>query len=884
MNTLRFLMNLKKSMVLIFLLYTGILLANRNLYDINPYNQYKKSKVLLDFNEIRANSYFNQGMDYFQDGQYTNACDQWLRTLQLVPNHAKAKFYFESVYGQFKHIATNYYKAEEAFKKKDYNTAIKYFNYIERIRPNYGKTLKYLEKAYKTDKLEIRISTLTNKVSPFTNKIMTIDKSLTLYANGYLNGKFVDKMFVYWYWNGEFSKFSDFFDIIPDTIGTFHVQVKLMKEETNYSWKSGTVEVKPGSIKTIKFFNNLKQKTFDELITSADTNISIEARGFDQKGNFVAPVPMHWKIYETTKEEKNKLIKKEDSKTLNYALTKTESQYRIVASNALYKNVIPKIKVLPGTQAYVDIEDKPQYGLSVNDKQIAIGEEISMYAIAFDKHNNYIGPVPVLWKSEKKLRWQPPFERQSSIIFKGRRASQQGSISIYDNHTNKLDSTGFLQVIPKIEKIAIVDMHTNIIKKINLFTETNHTFYAAGFTKSGLFQKFIYADWALTYENKTINSSSNLNIFDLKTSAKQGSYYLKIKDLKNHTYTTKIQVIRKLITSIKAWDSIQNKEIEHLNVVATKTQQILFYGYNKKNESVKIIKPEIESFNKVKVWYVSNKAFIESDRAGKSSLKISFLNYKNQIIKKEIPLFVHSGKLNEIQIALNGLVNQNYDISALHEFNFTLKGFDKKGNQITNYSGQWQLNYKPISYSNLINTLLTNKVSKNILSATYKSFTTSVTLYKHKKESVEEILKKPVVRTVDDLTSQIHICRVPVLVSIQKGEILYEVLMRELKMSLSFQQIAPYLNAVAHYSKIHNKNKIYPKTIVQIPYVTIDNDVRRITLETFFNEYYGFKNILYYNDKKRLIITPEDKIIILEPEFLEKGADFFPLEGKRIKK
>jgi len=877
-------MNLKKAIILIFLLFSGLIFANRNLYNINPYNQYKKSKVLLDFNEIRAKSYFNQGIDYYQNGQYTNACEEWLRTLQLVPNHAKAKYYFESVYGRFKHIATNYYKAQEALKKKEYNTAIKYFNYVERIRPSYGKTLKYLEEAYKTDKLEIRISTITNKVLPFTNKIMTIDKSLTLYANGYLNGKFVDKMFVYWYWNGELSKFSDFFDIIPDTIGTFHVEVKLMKEEENYSWKSGTVEVKPGSIKTIKFFNILKNITFKEFITSADTNISIEAQGYDQKGNFVAPVPMHWKIYETTEKEKNKLIKKEDSKILNYPLEHSTSQYRIIASNALYKSVLSKIKVLPGAQAYIDIEDKPQYGLSINDKQIAIGEKISMYAIAFDKHNNYIAPVPVHWKSEKKLRWQPPFEDQSSIVFQGKRASQQGSISIYDTQTNKLDSTGFLQVIPKIEKITIVDMHTNTIKKINLFAETNHTFYAAGFTTSGLFQKFIYADWALIYENQTINSSSNLNIFDLKTSAKPGLYYLKIKDLEGHKYTTEIHVIRKLITSIKAWDTIQNKEIEHLDVVATKTQQILFYGYNKKNERVKIIKPEIESFNKVKVWYISNKAFIESDRAGKSSLKISFINYKNQMIKKEIPLFVHPGKLNEIQIALNDLVNKNYDISALHEFNFTLKGFDKLGNQITNYSGQWQLNYKPISYSNLISTLLTNNNSQNILSAEYKSFTTSVTLYKYKKESVEEILKKPVVRTVDDLTSQIHICRVPVLVSIQKGEILYEVLMRELKMSLSFQQIAPYLNAVAHYSKIHNKNKIYPKTIVQIPYVTIDNDVRRIILETFFEEYYGFKNILYYNDKKRLIISPKDKIIILEPEFLEKGADFFPLEGKKIKK
>jgi len=110
-----------------------------------------------------------------------------------------------------------------------------------------------------------------------------------------------------------------------------------------------------------------------------------------------------------------------------------------------------------------------------------------------------------------------------------------------------------------------------------------------------------------------------------------------------------------------------------------------------------------------------------------------------------------------------------------------------------------------------------------------------------------------------------------ILYCVYNGDNLSRILEKQLKIHYKWHKAYKYIRAIGDYNKIRNIDLIFPKQIINIPYYKVDREMTRRELSMeLFNDQTMEKHVLIYN-KKGDIITPEDKVVIMNVDFLRTG-------------
>ncbi|GEM_PF-2897757 len=93
-------------------------------------------------------SLYIQGLHSYITRDFKSAVDEWRATLELNPNHEKARDGMEKAYKKYNIMETHYYRGLSYFKKTEYTNAIPEFKHTLMINPRHEKALFYLNLCY----------------------------------------------------------------------------------------------------------------------------------------------------------------------------------------------------------------------------------------------------------------------------------------------------------------------------------------------------------------------------------------------------------------------------------------------------------------------------------------------------------------------------------------------------------------------------------------------------------------------------------------------------------------------------------------------------------------------------------------------------------------
>lgn len=230
---------------------------------------------------------------------------------------------------------------------------------------------------------------------------------------------------------------------------------------------------------------------------STDREITLYAAGYDGSGNFIGPVDVLWKSTGTL----DPITNREKSSAIKFAPSTFDTSGTIVAElDEKTRAETGKLKVEMGKLAAVRILDG-SFGLGEPVKKIEMtaDDTVQLYAAGYDRNGNFIGDVPVDWKTEGDLQaleagntsaflFQPVKAASGRIVVKAR----NGFVAVLSNVIVRPGKLDYVQIEYGPER------DNREVYSLNLTTDETAVFYSAGYDRNNNRIGSVKCDWETT--------------------------------------------------------------------------------------------------------------------------------------------------------------------------------------------------------------------------------------------------------------------------------------------------------------------------------------------------------------------------------------------------
>lgn len=426
----------------------------------------------------------------------------------------------------------------------------------------------------------------------------------------------------------------------------------------------------------------------------------------------------------------------------------------------------------------IKIVDKPTAdGKEIKDRIISTDEELKLFAVGFDRNNNFLGPIKVEWYSTGTLEKIRNLKRSESLIFSPVNANTFGRIRAYIAK-NKFSETGLIKV--KEGKLNYFKIQTSTklldeeVKDIEIQAGEKIELYAHGFDKNGKYLGLVPVKWKIKgFVSKCSKKYSSSFLF---ISKKAGNGKLVIKAKNGYKLNIKVKVLpsEPYYFQIESAPGGTGYEIFSLKLLTGKKYIFYASAYDKYHNFVKNLKVN---------WRTT------------PSLEPIELNSSEKF--EFIPTLPFVG--GTIEVYKENMIG------------------DKTGS-IYIYPGDVYLN----------------------------------------KEMKEMLIKKFEKRN-------------KIVYFVKKDEILAKIVSVLLNLPYKWKKIYKYVYAIGDYNRLPDKNLILINQPICIPFFKIES---KTTKEELAQRLFGNRNmkdkIVVYG-KSSNIIEPDDKIIIIDEDFLKTG-------------
>lgn len=444
---------------------------------------------------------------------------------------------------------------------------------------------------------------------------------------------------------------------------------------------------------------------------------------------------------------------------------------------------------------------------------------------------------------------------------------------------NNKDALNYLfECYKKIEiTIKILDKPSitgNEIKDITISPDEELKFYAVGYDKNNSFIGPVRVKWHTTGTlNKIKNSglSSSLNFSPVIANKKGTVKAVALK--KNFTQTGKIKVTKSKLSyfKVQAILDLSEDEIEDITLKAGEKIRLYAHGFDKNDQYIGVIPVQWEATGVKKYFkkYISS-FFYVSKKAGKGRLFIKAKNGK----RKSIDISVLPGKVAYIQIE-DSLKGKGQEVLFLRlklgdKFVFYAAGYDKYFNFVDNVSVNWSTEpfLEPVKKYNSVKFEFSSElpyirgkivIEKEGISGDKTGFISiypgDMYLTKEKKEVLIKKFEK----------------ENKIVYFVKPKDILSRIFYRYLTKFTNWQKIRKYFYAIGEYNNMPDINLVIVGQPIYIPFIKAGEKTTKSELaDELFNNKNMKDKILIYN-KRSETIQPDDKLIILDTDFLKTG-------------
>lgn len=606
------------------------------------------------------------------------------------------------------------------------------------------------------------------------------------------------------------------------------------------------------------------------LNITTDDEIILYAIGYDGLNQYLGLIKVNWKSTGTL----DSIFQKEKTASIKFALDTFDTSGFIIAFlNKEIKTQTGKINVKKGKLKYVKIMDSPDFiGKNVQAIEtidIPAGKIKKLYAAGFDKKDIYIGDVPVNWKTvggidKIKLRNSSELSFQSKQAGKGRIVARAKNkfVVIISNVTVCPGKLSYLQI-----EDAKADKGKEIYD-IQLTTDDTKIFYSVGYDAFDNLIGNIEARW---YTTGTLEQFNTYNMKTFTFSPKTADVYGTIKAEKPGVIGDETGIIKILPGKAEKIYVIKTPgknaaALKKLIIKAGEKKKIFSAGFNEDNRFLKLynVKWKIQS-EKILREIKKNTVNLHYSKAPQDiiiNLYHPRIDCQTNFIVSVIP--AKMDKIGLMSISDNILIT-NIILGYHKKVKLRTVALDKMYNYIKDIEANWQIPGK-------MEILKDDYSITNVLTGTEGEFTGKIILTEDSLNPFQGTIKilsqKLITTTVS--TKEFESKNI-VLYYVYNGDTFSKIMVKTLKFPYKWKKIYKYIKAICEYNKIENIDLIFPKQAIAIPYYQVNKKItiKELAKELFNNEAKE-ENIIIYK-KKGKIITPEDKVLIIDEEFLRTG-------------
>lgn len=534
--------------------------------------------------------------------------------------------------------------------------------------------------------------------------------------------------------------------------------------------------------------------------------------------------------------------------------------------NKCYKKLQIKIKI---------VDSPSKKGRDINNLTLTTDDEITLYAIGFDKFNNYLGLIEVLWESTGTLEPLNPSERVNKIRFTPKKHNTKGTIiaSIDENIKQEISKVRIKS--GKLNHIRIVNapnLMGDKVKKINTTTDQKEILYTAGFDKDNIYIGEVPARWKSTGTIENINSEeSSMFLFQ----SKKAGYGKIMAVARNNTMDVISNVIvhpgKLAYIQIEDAPAGDGKELYSFNMSAGDKKFFYSIGYDAYDNVIGNINADFKTTGTLEKYNVyDNIKFIYPSKI--SGVYGTIKAGKENVVGDETGLIkVLSGRV-DLKVAKISLMNFSNNIivsNIVLNYNEQVKlrtvGLNKDNEYVNNIEVYWLIPEKE-------NILKYDYGAANILKGIQEKFEGVLILTAPSEEIIKVATIKIFPSKVEALKKFQKVKSENILIHyIRNGDILCKVVADLLNLPYKWKILYKYINAIGEYNKIKNLNLIFPNQKIKVPYYKVEKKTTKKELaKKIFDDKNKENQIIIYQGKGNVIL-PKDKLILLDEEFLSKG-------------
>lgn len=862
--------NFAKNIILFLVLI--VFLYVPNAYAVRPSKGIGEKDKIID-------QCFMEGINFYLQRDFKKASELWKKVLEMQPTHNRAKIYFEKAFQKYQDMEINFYHGLYCFTKEDYHKAIEYFKKTLLINPGHKKAIYYLELYYKLLQVNLKIVQKPEKDAPEVKNLnITTDDEVVLYAIGYggLN-QYLGLIKVNWENTGTLDAVSQKektakIKFAPDTFDTSGSIIAFLNKEIKT--QTGKIKVKKGKLKYVKImdapnFMGENVQAIETIDISAGMIKKLYAAGFDKNDIYIGDVPVDWNTVGDIDKMKIK-----NSSEFSFQLKQAGKGKIIARAKNKFVVIISNVTIRPCELSYIQIEDaKAGKGKEIYNIQLTTDDTKIFYSVGYDAFDNLISNIECKWYTTGTLEQFNTYN-MNTFSFSPKTADVYGTIKA-EKPDIIGDETGMIKILPgKAEKIYIIKLpgkNAAALKKLTIKAGEKEKIFSAGFNEDNRFLKLYNVKWKIQSE-KALREVKNRNNVKLHyTKAPQDIiidlYHPKVKCGTSFIVSVIPNKIKKFIISEYA-----NKPSTNFFTVSADNKKeffgLVFDKYNNFIEQVKC-KWKLDNLTGHLSDRIGSATVFYPDKVGKGRLQAAYSRItKNKADKytSDIVLKVIPGKMDTIglmSISDNILIT-NIILGYNKRVKLRAVALDKMNNYIKDIEANWQIPGK-------MEILKDDYGIMNVLTGTEDEFEGKVILTKDSLDSFQGTIKILPRELITTVSKKEFGSKNIILYYVYNGDTFSEIMVKTLKLTYKWKKICKYIKAICEYNKIENIDLIFPKQVIDIPYYQVN---KKITIKELakelFNDEAKEENIIIYKKKGKIII-PEDKVLIIDEEFLRTG-------------
>ena len=787
----------------------------------------------------------------------------WPKVLGLEPNHQKARRYFEIAFKKYTDMMTAYYHGLAGMQTNDWLGGIDELLKCLTVNPRHEDALKYLEICYK--KLDIIIKIVDQPkedANVIGDRTLSTDDELLAYAIGIDGfGKYLGPLAVFWRSTGTLDKVSvkekaKSLRFVPETFGTEGAIegyfTHTAREKKEIKGKTGNLKVGTGKLHYVKILDkpNFKGTEVKKIEITADDTKKFYAAGFDRKDIYIGDVPVIWSTTGTidkVKEDKSSVLPFKSKKAGKGEITATAKNNFSIS--------VDSVVVKPGKLAYIQVEDEPKgRGKEVYGLQLTTDESKTFYSVGYDQHDNLTGPVKANWSTTGTLE-KKKTSKKDEFTFSPKKAHTKGTIKAYK--TKKInDQTGEIKILPGAASyIAIINnpMELKKIKKLNVKAGEKIELYAAAYDSKNIFLNLFSIDWVAVSSSETKKVKSLDKIELTYTKAPQ--------EIKISLENPSLKVQKDFIVNVstgpidKIFISTDPEEYKSDSYTIPSGQKTRFYTFAE--DKYKNYKGKVTSTWKLEELSgtLSGKKGTQNDffpkKVGEGRFHASLV-HKDGKFESDVSVKVVAAEIARIEIRDKDdkKITDRLDFYTGEEIPLNAYAYDKQGNLLD----------MPVNW-------IIDDGGKEIKKEGKKyALNFDYSVFKGKATAV----KKGISDFVDFTCRKRQVIGKNIVVYyVYNGDTFSKIISQYLELPYIWKKVAKYVDALAFYNRLKNKDLIFPKDPVKIPYFNVEEPITKEDLakQVFFDV--SIKDLIINFQKPGVDeLKPGDKLIIRDVEFL----------------